>query len=386
MTDFKIKNNCDMKNIITKYDEIVIYGAGNMGQAVIKNLKERGWEDKIVCCTVTDYNGNIRKVLDIQVVELRWLLHLRETACFIIAVAENKQTEMYENLVQFGCKYIKVIEYSYALELQFAQKVVASYTRGLEEKVIQLQKKMDRIEYQIQEQNEVCATNIEAFKNFKNCNYGKDIVIVASGPTMKYYVPKMGALHIGVNFTWKRNDIVFNYFFIQDGNRKGKYLEMLNGAFENVKGDIFIGRYLRSCLRREIEYPVLVNVKETRIHRYWVESFDADIYQNICYHTLMNYSTVVFPALQFALYTYPKRIYLVGCDASNQGDFDTKEYPFPYWQLNILKCGYAMIKEFANQYYPETEIISVNPIGLKDLFHDTYTDEFLNGKEIYNAQ
>ena len=35
------------------------------------------------------------------------------------------------------------------------------------------------------------------------------------------------------------------------------------------------------------------------------------------------------------------------------------------------------VKEFAEQYYPETEIISVNPVGLKGLFRDEYTEEFL---------
>ena len=35
------------------------------------------------------------------------------------------------------------------------------------------------------------------------------------------------------------------------------------------------------------------------------------------------------------------------------------------------------MKKFAEVYYPETEIISVNPIGLKGLFRDVYTESFL---------
>ena len=41
----------------------------------------------------------------------------------------------------------------------------------------------------------------------------------------------------------------------------------------------------------------------------------------------------------------------------------------------------ARIKEFARQYYPETEIISINPVGLKGLFIDQYTDDFLRDLE-----
>ncbi len=36
------------------------------------------------------------------------------------------------------------------------------------------------------------------------------------------------------------------------------------------------------------------------------------------------------------------------------------------------------MKGFAKTYYPETEIISVNPVGLKGLFHDVYTESYLN--------
>ena len=33
------------------------------------------------------------------------------------------------------------------------------------------------------------------------------------------------------------------------------------------------------------------------------------------------------------------------------------------------------MKEFISQNYPETEIVSVNPVGLKGLFTDIYFDK-----------
>lgn len=370
-----------MEKAVEKYDELVIYGAGNMGQVVIRNLIGRGWRDRIVCCAVTNSENNVRRILnDVQVIELKWLLHLRESACFIIAVAENKQTEIYKKLVQFGCKNIKVMEYSYALELQYHQMKRFSSDDIIKEKLLQLEEKIDQIDCQIQEQNEICATNTAAFKKFENCNYGKDVVVVASGPTMQYYKPLKSAIHIGMNSTWKRNDINFDYFFVLDWIREQRFYDLWDGIFKNVKGEIFIARYLRNSLRgRKLEYPVLTGIEEKRIHRFWKETYSSDIYQNICYHALMNYSSVVFPAIQFAFYTHPKRIYLVGCDVSNKGDFDQIENIFPRWQLNILKCGYARIKEFAEQHYPQTEIISINPVGLKGLFQDEFTENFKKG-------
>ena len=42
-----------------------------------------------------------------------------------------------------------------------------------------------------------------------------------------------------------------------------------------------------------------------------------------------------------------------------------------------MKTGYAQMKMFARFYYPETEIISINHVGLCGLFKDVYTDEYL---------
>lgn len=83
------------------------------------------------------------------------------------------------------------------------------------------------------------------------------------------------------------------------------------------------------------------------------------------------FGTVVFPALQFALWTYPKRIYLVGCDCSLNG------YAYNSAETNILYPdkliqAYQEFKIFANKYYPDVEIISINPVGLKEIFNDFY--------------
>ena len=46
------------------------------------------------------------------------------------------------------------------------------------------------------------------------------------------------------------------------------------------------------------------------------------------------------------------------------------------FSLELAKVGYARTKMFARQYYPETEIISINPVGLRGLFKDVYTEEY----------
>ena len=84
---------------------------------------------------------------------------------------------------------------------------------------------------------------------------------------------------------------------------------------------------------------------------------------------LVDGGSCIFSAMQFALFTNPKRIYLVGCDCSS-GYFDGKKGA----DCSYLIKTWKELKKFAEIYYPETEIVSVNPVGLKGLFTDLYQD------------
>ena len=57
-----------------------------------------------------------------------------------------------------------------------------------------LAKKIDALENLITEQNEICAVNTKTFAKYQNRFRGKDIVIVGSGPTLKYYAPPAAKL------------------------------------------------------------------------------------------------------------------------------------------------------------------------------------------------
>ena len=43
----------------------------------------------------------------------------------------------------------------------------------------------------------------------------------------------------------------------------------------------------------------------------------------------------------------------------------------------IILQNWKILKSFADQFYPDVEIISINPIGLRELFKDVYTESFL---------
>lgn len=94
--------------------------------------------------------------------------------------------------------------------------------------------------------------------------------------------------------------------------------------------------------------------------------FECKFAYDISVMPLGCFGSIVFPAIQFALWTNPKRIFLVGCDCSNAGHFDKTGGN----NLEPLVDAYKIIKYFASVYYPDTEIISVNPVGLRGLFQD----------------
>jgi hypothetical protein len=89
-------------------------------------------------------------------------------------------------------------------------------------------------------------------------------------------------------------------------------------------------------------------------------------------------------AMQLALFMNPRKLYIVGCDMSgthfvdgNQSkveiEAEKKQYS-NYWDEGHSKLieKWKEIKHFAEVYYPETEIISVNPVGLKGMFKDLF--------------
>ena len=85
--------------------------------------------------------------------------------------------------------------------------------------------------------------------------------------------------------------------------------------------------------------------------------------------------SVSFPAIQFALYTYPKKIYLIGLDTTQMPNYFGIDNPYNTTQM--IK-GYKEFQKFAKIHYPDIEIISINPVGLKGIFKDVYTQSYVD--------
>lgn len=229
----------------------------------------------------------------------------------------------------------------------------------------------------IQQHLSTFALHQKTFPPFKNKYVGRDVVIVATGPSFADYKPIPNAIHIGLNRAFQQEKVPLDYFFLLDGGSAFTREEM--HQMNTYRGDLcqkFYGN-MPTEMPNNDRYISEYDAFEAKALRFDVDcwptargKFTALTYDLSTQPLGLECSTVFAP-IQFALWTNPRRLFLVGCDCSHGGHFyaTTKNN-----ELCIDKIyeGYLSLKKFAARYYPQTEIISVNPVGLKGLFKDWY--------------
>lgn len=236
-----------------------------------------------------------------------------------------------------------------------------------------------RTDFYISQTHVVAMTNHEAFAKYKNMYNGQSIAIIATGPSLNKYKLLNNVINIGVNSAIKNENIKLDYLFINDYTGLQKCINEIETHPEVQK---FYGRLPEHSfgLLEHNLIPAIIPesiIIKHNARKYYVYSkmpknpifFNTDIDKT----WLADGGSVVMSALQFALYTNPKRIYLIGCDCSN-GYFDT-DRPKRIKLNNVYLRSWYDFKNFADVYYPETEIISVNPVGLKGIFKDVYQEK-----------
>ncbi len=244
----------------------------------------------------------------------------------------------------------------------------------LNEKLYKMENKLNRL---VQNNLSTAALHQKTFLPFKNKHSNQEIVIVATGPTANLYNPIKDAIHIGVNraFQIGNGRIPLDYVFIQDYSGSTKeYIDELDN-YRPDKCQKFYGLTTEWIYEPERTIPESHAIKANAL-RYrtdWanIYEFEPGFAYDISTQPMGCFGSITFPALQFALWTNPKRIYLVGCDCSLAG------YAYNSNEKNSLITediisAYIKFKDFAAKYYPDTEIISINPMGLKGIFKDKY--------------
>lgn len=83
---------------------------------------------------------------------------------------------------------------------------------------------------------------------------------------------------------------------------------------------------------------------------------------------LPDFGSVIFSAFAFSLWMRPRKIYLVGCDCS-ASYFDDAQAKRSF---EFLVSGWRVMADYARVFYPDVEVVSLNPVGLKGVFKDVY--------------
>ncbi|MCI6716290.1 MAG: glycosyltransferase [Mollicutes bacterium] len=255
------------------------------------------------------------------------------------------------------------------------------YLFGVQIKITKSQK-IDFSKYfeNLQIQNLALATH-SYLKAYKNIYYNKEIVILGCGPTLKHFQKINDKIYIGVNRAFKNTTTKLDYLFIQDQFPEGM-TEADNYIGNNCKK--FYGilsnwhcRHFNHCKR-------IPHNSADNAYLYYLESIISNNFPyDISTEPFGEFKSTIFSALQFALYTHPKKIYIVGCDCNNGYFYEaTNHHKYPH-----LIEQWKKVQKHISEMYPDIKIISINPVGLKGLFHDVYTESYLKEHpEIKNVE
>lgn len=216
----------------------------------------------------------------------------------------------------------------------------------------------------------VSTLHSEVFPKYKNINKNNTVVLIATGPSLNQYKPIENAVYVGVNRAIEYNKVKFDYFFIQDYLDPG-YLNQLNEYVGN-NCKKFYGLLHDPTLNKISTIPESDSIEANAERYYCNQNRQGVPVYDLSTEPFFNSGSVSLIAMQFILWTNPKRIYIVGCDTNLSGHYNGQPNNL---RVNNVLHGWNLIKDFADVYYPKTEIISVNPAGLKKIFKDEYTKE-----------
>ena len=396
--NFSIPNNFGafhdvdaLVRLIRTQVEVIVYPAGKVGERFLEYLMYSGALGSVCCIATKETKGDntelkifesLRAYQSRPILPLEMLVHFAKTALFIVVAPSSRQDEMHEELKAFGCE--KIIFIDEQVHTLIERKLKQWQTAGLPNNLFMsdFNTKLNEMEYMIAEQNEISSTHTETFSKYKNCFRGKKVVILGSGPTLNYYTPMPDAIHVGLNRIFQHETIPIDYLFAADYNAE-MYSDM-EKVRNRVKHKVFFCRAVNRYFGRSLLFPesFFEDEKMEQIFMHHSKGFTGWVIpHDMCNHFIPIFATIAFIAFQFALYTCPKELYLVGLDTVPTGHFFYgSEDNTPVNNglfMHIVKPSYSRMKMFARLHYPDTEIISINPVGLKGLFKDVYTDEYL---------
>ena len=252
-------------------------------------------------------------------------------------------------------------------------------SQELAENLLRSIQRIESIERDIDTKLYAQSIHPDTFGAYLNCHTNQNVAVVACGPSVNYFNGLKDTIYVGVNRAFLIGKINLDYLFVQD-DLEGEQEEANqygHGKCKKFYGIIPHGRYMRvqqdpnSCHIRRIS---LANVSLANAKQYILADSTYPYWPyDISKEAIKDWGGTVFSALQFILYTNPKRIYLIGCDCTDDRHF----YGGRKENFSSAKRFWLDFLEYKKREFPHIELVSVNPIGLRGLFRDVYSRSFV---------
>jgi len=202
-------------------------------------------------------------------------------------------------------------------------------------------------------------------ERFKNIHFKKSAILFATGPTIKKYKPFEGSencIKVGLNRIYNYKNILseLDYFFFGSHYYVDKE--------HKSKIDKVCKKYKFTKLSASYENGSITgrgNIEPQDSIKLGAIPFENNLthFTNDISNFAMLGHSIVFPAVQFILYTGISTLYLVGCDGGyTVGSVQSNDKHLLHW--------WSKFNEFKIKYYNEIKIISINPVSLKGKFID----------------
>ena len=212
------------------------------------------------------------------------------------------------------------------------------------------------------------------FLEFFRKHAGQTVLLFGTGPTLNVYndekIPK-SFIRIGVNEMIDCKKVDLDYYFIGDAKNTK---EGFNSNQELYRA--YMPRIEKFVRRRAIgssapPMPLdILNAKYYNIKALQLSEHvkSCDILSKHLPEGMTDCGSITFEALQFALWIGASRIVLIGQDSTyKKGNFLSPKNTSGEAYVTRLLRTWKKVKEFIDEFYPDVEVVSLNPVAL-DMF------------------
>ena len=204
--------------------------------------------------------------------------------------------------------------------------------------------------------------------SLKNKHKGQECILFGSGPSLKSFDINFaeGKTLLGSNEIVYYN-LIMDYYMIGDGGTKSRGYYSDPDTYNTYQPNITKFCRQPPKNRRSSYQPLPKSIDTFTYFETDREAWDSDSPFNV--DQINDVGTISLELAQFCLILGFKTIFLVGQDCNyNNGSFKSSVTPDIINWSNRMIPMWIKFKEFISDHHPDVNVISINPVGLANIF------------------